>query len=279
MNRFVCTGAVVVVLVCGVVAGRDAGAAGEEAWLNKYPMSFFTKTRTAKTVGKDRLGLSLKWQSVECDEVFTEGCYSGIPDTARNDVFKTVLTAKYGWAENQHLVFGIPYMWVDFESATKTVNSDGLGNLFAFNKWNFLRETRAIPAMSFDVWYYFDNGDGTKKLGSNDDSVKATVAVSKAWGRVNAHLNPGYRWNLHDGCDIGEINAGAFARIHPKLMLGMEYNYTDKEKKGHCHDLVPGLLWKPARRASVKLGAVMNLDSSMAYRDELGAVGKFFWKF
>lgn len=279
MNCFVCVCLFTLVFTCGTAVGQEVGRPGGRPWLNKYPMSFFTKTRTAKTVGKGRLGLSVKLQSVECEEMLIEGCYGQMSEADKNDVSKAVLTAKYGWAESQHLVLGIPYLWVDFESSSKDVESDGLGNVFVFNKWNCIRETEVLPAVSFDVWYYFDNGDDSRKRGCDDDSLKATVALSKAWRRFSVHLNPGYKWNLHDGCDIGEVNTGLFAKIHPKLQAGVEYNYTDKEKKGHCHDVVPGFLWKPVKRASVKLGAVVNVDSSMKYRDELGAVAKLFWKF
>ena len=242
-------------------------------------MSFFTKTRTANTVGKGRLSVAVKLQSVNCDEMIQDGCYEDLSDTDKFDQFKSVLTMKYGWAKDHHIVLGIPYIWTDFESSTKDIDSDGIGNIFVFDKWKFIKETKRRPAVAFDVWYYFESGDTAKKLGSSDDSLKLAVQASKAWKHFSVHLNPAYRWNLDDGCDIGEVNLGGYYNLRKNCKLGMEYNFTDKEEKGECHDLVPGILWKPDKNSSVKLGAIVNLDSDMKYKDDLGAVVKMFYKF
>jgi hypothetical protein len=273
-------------LYLGVVLVFSCFALGQEAqpqqaapWTGKYPMSFFTKTRTANTVGKGRLSVAIKLQSVNCDEMIQAGCHEDLSDTDKFDQFKSVLTMKYGWAKDHHIALGIPYIWTDFESSSKDIDSDGIGNVFVFNKCKFVKETKLCPAVAFDVWYYFDSGDSSKKLGSSDDSVKLAVQVSKAWKTFSLHLNPAYRWNLDQGCDIGEVNLGGYYNLKKNCKLGMEYNFTDKKEKGECHDLVPGILWKPDKNSSMKLGAVVNLDSDMKYKDDLGAVAKMFYKF
>ncbi|TFH15757.1 MAG: hypothetical protein E4H02_07205 [Lentisphaerales bacterium] len=261
------------------VFGQDAQRPETDPWIGKYPMSFFTKTRTANTVGKGRLSVCLKMQSIDCEKKLVDSCYEDMADTDNNDVFNTVLIAKYGWAEGHHVALGIPYMWVDFKSASKNIKSSGLGNIFVFEKWNCIKETDTTPGVAVDVWYYFDTGDSARKMGVDDDSIKATAEISKAWKSFSLHLNPGYCWNLDDGCDITEINAGAFYNAHKKLLLGIEYNYTDKEEKGDCHDIVPGFVWKPFKDASFKLGAVINADSTMTYKDNSGVVAKLFYMF
>lgn len=258
-------------------------AAGQETeippWVGKYPMSMFTRTRTARTVGKGKLSLAVKLQSVNCDEILQNDCYEDLSDTDRFEQLKSVLTAKYGWMENSHVALGIPYLWTDFESPTTDIDSNGIANVFIFNKWRVLRETEVLPAVAFDVWYYFDSGDSEEKLGSSDDSTKLAFQVSKAWKRFNLHLNPAYRWNLDEGCDILEVNVGSYCNINKSMKLGIEYNFTDKEEKGRCHELVPGILLKPSKTSSIKLGAVINVDSDMKYKDDLGVVLKLFKKF
>jgi hypothetical protein len=276
-QSILCFGVVLAFSCC--VFGQDAQPQEADPWTGKYPMSFFTKTRTANTVGKGRLSVAVKLQSVNCDEMLQGGCHEDLSDTDKFDQFKSVLTMKYGWARNHHIALGIPYIWTDFESSTKDIDSDGVGNIFVFEKWKFIEEARTRPAVAFDVWYYFDSGDTSRKLGSSDDSVKLAVQVSKAWRLFSLHLNPAYCWNLDDGCDIGEINLGGYYNLRKNCKLGMEYNFTDKEEKGDCHDLVPGVLWKPDKNSSFKLGAVINLDSDMKYKDDLGAVTKLFYKF
>lgn len=64
-----------------------------------------------------------------------------------------------------------------------------------------------------------------------------------------------------------------------KFWPAIEYNYTQKDGKGECHDLMPGFIWKYTKGASLKLAAVFNVDSSMSFRDDVGVVGKVFYRF
>ena len=251
----------------------------KDPWTGKYPMSFITKTRTANTVGKGHLSVSLKFQDVENDTMMVNGDYQDLSSADRFDQYKMVFCAKYGWAKNHHIALGVPYIWTNFESPKTDIQSNGLGNVFIFEKWTFIEETRMTPAVAADVWYFFPNGDSDKKLGSDDDSVKLAFELSKAWKHFNLHVNPAYQWNLRGGTNIGEINAGAYINISQTTKLAVEYNFTNKEGKGRCHDLVPGILWKPSKASSIKLGVVINVDSTMKYRDDIGFCAKAFYKF
>ncbi len=266
-------------LICSYTHAQEKKSTDVDPWTGKYPMSFITKTRTANVVGKDRLCVAIKWQSVNCDEMLVNDRYQDLTDTNKFDQYKAVFTTKYGWAKNHHVALGIPYLWTDFESSKANIHSNGIGNVFIFEKWKFIDETKTCPAFAMDVWYYFDTGDTQKKLGSEDDSTKLSMQISKAWRHFSLHLNPAYRWNLHDGIDIGELNIGSYFNVNKSTKLALEYNFTGKESKGKCHDLVPGILWKPSKTSSIKLGAVINLDSDMKYKDDLGVCLKMFYKF
>jgi len=250
------------------------------AWLGKYPMSFFTKTRSAKTVGKGHLSISLKIQHFDWDMVrgSDDEYHSRVSaDTKRK--LTTVLCTKYGWAEDHHLALGIPYFFNDFDIGGKTNKSEGLGNIFLFEKWNFIRETRNFPAVAADFWYYLPTGDSDRKLGSDDGAYKVTAEVSKAWKDFSLHFNPGYTWSEDDDAELGEINAALLLTTTPKLWSVLEYNYLDKESSGHCHDLVPGAIWKFAKGWSFKIGIPVSVDSTFKDRDRVGFVVKIFYRF
>ena len=272
-------------LLCSAMLLSSAAMAEEKTeekkspWIGKYPMSFITKTRTANTVGEGRLSLAMKFQTMNCDEMMVGDDYNDMDGINEYDQLKTVFTAKWGWAENHHLALGIPYIWSDFHNSKTSLDHEDFGNVFIFEKWKFIEETELCPAVSADIWYYFGSGDSENKVGSDDDSAKFAFSVSKAWRDFSLHINPAYRWNLHDGIDISEVNVGCYYNLNKSLKLVMEYNFTGKESKGKCHDLVPGILWKPSKHSSIKFGTVINLQSDMKYRDDLGVCLKMFYKF
>lgn len=268
----------------------------KDSCTGKYPMSFITKTRTANTVGKDRLSLAVKWLNVSYDEKKDAGGqYRSLGADDNYDTQTMVFTAKYGWATNHHVALGIPHVWNDFKTSTKEISSEGLSNIYVFEKWKFLEETATRPAMAADLWYYFNTGDSKDKRGSDDDSVKLACQISKAWKGFNLHVNPAYRWNLADGVDVGELNVATYVNVTKSFKLACEYNFTYKEnttegstateekaikaKEGQSQDIVPGFLWKPSKTSSIKLGAVINLDSDFTYRDKVGVCLKLFYKF
>ena len=71
----------ILVVLCGttwVWAQEKAPEAkpDKDPWIGNYCMSVFTKTRTAKTVGKDRLSLAVKFMANDFDESLdSSGCY------------------------------------------------------------------------------------------------------------------------------------------------------------------------------------------------------------
>ncbi len=255
-------------------------AGGVPSRLGKYPMSFFTKTRSAKTAGKDRLSVALKIQywnwDLKCDAA---GNYHSLPSGDSKRKTSLVFCTKYGWAENHHIAVGVPVLFNDFDTGTTTNNSRGLGNIFVFEKWNLIQETETMPGVAVDFWYYLPTGDGDRKLGSDDGAYKITTEISKAWKDFSLHFNPIYAWNETPNSNWDEINAGTWYTKFAKLWPGMEYNYFHKQGYGQSHDLVPGLLWKLPNNSTFKIGCPINLESTCSYRCRVGVVVKLFKKF
>ena len=276
-NRLIISVTILTAMLNGVAYSQDSN---KDPWTGKYPMSFFRRARSANTVGKDKLSIGLKYISYGADDIFVDGGYCDLPEESKFDKFMTVTTLKYGWAENHHIALGIPYTWVDFENSKKEIDSNGFANIFVFEKWKFLQETKICPAMAFDVWYFFPTGDTDEKLGNSDSSIRINTEISKAWKYMSAHLMPGYLWNIDGGVDVGLMDAALLVPLNKKFLLGLEYNYTNKDDKdmGDCHDILPGFIFKPFKGASVKLAAIINIDSDYKYRDEVGIAAKAFYK-
>ena len=263
-------------------AGTNQGnSAGQEnglyPWCGQYCMSFFTKTRSAKTVGKDHLSVSLKYQYYDWTQV--RGADNDYHDRTsgqqkQRSVF--VLCSKYGWAEDHHIALGIPYWMNDFDIPGKENDSQGIANIFLFEKWNLIKETNTVPAVAVDFWYYFPSGDSDRSLGSDDGAYKISTEVSKAWKDFSLHFNPNYKWSEDDNAEVGEINGAILFKPDPSFWPVVEYNYLGKEGKGHSHDLVPGVIWKFKKGWSFKAGVPISLDSTFTDRDRIGLVLKLF---
>lgn len=246
-------------------------------WCNQYCMSLFTKTRSAKTVGKGHLSVSLKVQHFDWTRVRTGGGYHGRTSGQQKQRLTATLCTKYGWAEDHHIAVGVPYWFNDFDTST-TNDSKGLANAYIFEKWNFIKETNNFPGVAADFWYYFPNGDSDRKLGSDDSAYKITTEISKAWEYFSLHFNPGYTWSEDDDAEVGEINGAVLLKSYTKFWPAVEYNYLDKEHQGHSHDIVPGFIWKFAPGWSFKVGVPVNIDSTFTDRDRVGIVLKLFRK-
>jgi len=255
------------------------GADVLDPWCGKYCMSFFTRARSAKMVGKGHMSAAVKVQHFDWDLVKgADGDYHGRASGQDKERLATTLCLKYGWAQNHHLAVGIPYWFNDFDIPGKENDRDGFANVFVFEKWQVIQETNTLPAVAFDVWYYFGSGDSDEKLGTDDGAIKLTTTISKAWEGFSIHLNPGYTWGQDEAPDIGEFNAAILTQPHKTFWPVVEYDYFDKEDKGHRHDLVPGFIWKFRPGWSFKLGAVVNLDSTFKDRDRHGVIMKLFYR-
>jgi hypothetical protein len=257
-------------------SGRENGL---NSWRGQYCMSFFTKTRSSKVVGKDHLSISLKYQYYDWDQV--RGADNDYHDrtsgqSKERSIF--VLCSKYGWAKDHHIVLGIPYWMNDFDIPGKENDSQGIGNIFVFEKWEFLKETNTLPAVAVDFWYYFPSGDADRCLGADDGAYKISTEISKAWKDFSLHFNPNYLWSEDKDAEVGEINGAILFTPDPKLWPAIEYNYCTKEHKGHSHDLVPGIIWKFKKGWSFKAGVPINLDSTFTDRDVVSIVFKIFRK-
>jgi len=249
-------------------------------WIGKYPMSFFTKTRSAKTVGKDHLSISLKCQYFDWDrKCGSDKLYHDLPAGDTKKKLSIVFCTKYGWAENHHLAMGIPIYFNDFDIGGSKNKNEGLGNIFLFEKWNLIKETETSPGVAVDFWYYLATGDSRRLLGTDDGAYKITTEISKAWKDFSLHFNPGYTWGESERGDKAEINAALLLTPTPKLWPAIEYNYIRTEKDETSHDIVPGFIWKFAKGASFKVGVPITIDSTCAYKDRVGIVFKIFYRF
>ena len=274
---------VFVVAIAVVVRSTEANQASSSnqetqlyPWCGQYCMSFFTKTRSAKTVGKGHVSVALKAQHFDWNLVRgADNKYHGRPSGQSKRQLSTVVCTKYGWAENHHLAIGVPYLLNDFNLTTPN-DSHGVGNVFIFEKWNIIKETNNFPGVAFDLWFYLPSGDSDRKLGSDDAAYKISTEISKAWESFSLHFNPNYKWSDDDDAEVGEINGALLLTLYRDLWPVLEYNYFDKEGSGHRHDIVPGIIWKFMQGWSYKIGLPVNLDSTFTDRDRLGIVMKLF---
>jgi hypothetical protein len=262
----------------GTTQGSSAGQEEElHPWCGQYCMSFFTKTRSAKTVGKDHLSMSFKYQYFDWTQVMgNDKDYHGRTSGQQKQRSTLVLCSKYGWAENHHIALGIPYWMNDFDIPGKENDRHGLANIYVFEKWNIIKETNDLPGIAVDLWYYFPSGDNDRSLGNEDGAYKISTEISKAWKDFSLHFNPNYLWSEDDDAEVGEINGAVLFNLDPSFWPAVEYNYLDKEDRGHSHDLVPGFIWKFMKGWSFKAGVPISLDSTFTDRDRIGLVLKLF---
>jgi hypothetical protein len=256
--------------------GSEQGDSELYPWIGKYCMSFFTKARSAKTVGKDHVSVALKVQHFDWNLVRgSDDKYHGRPSGQSKRQLNMVLCTKYGWAENHHLAIGVPYLFNDFNLGTPN-DSHGVSNVYIFEKWNIIKETNNIPGVAVDFWYYLPNGDTDRKIGSDDSSYKITTEISKAWKDFSLHFNPGYTWSEDKDIEVAEINGALLFTPYPDLWPAIEYNYYQKEHSGHRNDIIPGIIWKFKKGWSFKAGVPINIDSTFTDRDRVGVVVKLF---
>jgi len=268
-----------VAATCFADAEKQAQTNEVDPWIGKYPMSFFTKTRSANTVGKDHLSVALKVQHWDWDQVRNaNGGYDDRTSGQSKEKLGTVLCTKYGWAKDHHLAVGVPVFFNDFDIPGKTNDHSGLGNVFLFEKWKCIKETNTMPGVALDFWYYLRTGDTDKKLGRDDGAYKVTAEISKAWEKFSVHVNPGYTWIEGGDFTVDELNVGVILNANPKFLPAVEYNYFHKEHAGCRHDVVPGFIWKFMKGWSLKLGCPITVDSTMTDKDEIAMVLKLFKK-
>ncbi len=253
-------------------------AAPEKTLMHPCPVSFVLKTRTARTVGKGHLSLSLLGQPIDYDEVKgADGTYRDLAPGDRYERWRSVFVVKYGWAKYHHLALGIPYFWNDINLTGQVTDNDGLGNVFLFEKWNCIQESQYVPAVSLDAWYLSPTGDTDRKHGSSDSAGRVTAAISKTWKAFSLHLNPGY--TFRKGSDTTEVNAGLLLTPTKTFWPLLEYNFSSLSGGGDSHNLLPGIMWKPFPGGNLRLGPLINLDSSLKYREKLGFAAKFSYRF
>jgi len=236
-------------------------------------MSFVTKTRTARTVGKGRLCLSLKVQEFDYDEKLNaQDAYHDLGGDDKYQRLGATLSLKYGWARNHHLCLSVPVMMNDIDIGGTDIRNSGLGNVAVAEKWNFIEETARIPAVAVDAWYIFGTGNSQKKLGTSDPACKLTCEISKTWEQFSLHLNPGYKFN--QGPNTKELNAALLLTPWKHFWPAVEYNYASTGGKGRKHDIVPCFIYKFHPGACWKIGLVINVASTTTYRDRFGLVTK-----
>lgn len=245
-----------------------------------YPLGFFTKTRTAKTLKQGKTSLILKYQYYDWDQKRnSSGDYEDIADGQSRSQTKMTLGLKYGLTDDWQIGTCIPYIMNNFNLGSKSNDDCGAGNIAIFQKYRLLEETEKQPGVAVDFWYYLPSGDSNRNLGSSDGSYKITTEVSKSWKDFSLHFNPGYKWSETKGSDSYEINSAIVINLFGKIKPVVEHNYLNSQSKGEVHDIVPGIMWKLNKTATLKTGLVCNLYSSQKWKDECGLVVKLCCSF
>lgn len=239
----------------------------------KYPIGMFLRARTAKTLPQGRLALCLKTVYFGADKVRNAaGGYDSI--IGENEKTTNALVARYGIIDNHQVGTCIPYVWNNFSTGGVDTDSDGLANILVFYKWRILEETVTIPAVAVDAGYYFANGNTSRKLGNDDYAWRIGAIASKALPAFSVHLEALQVFTEGRSADRFEGNAAVVLGPEWGVQPGLEYNYTYKESSGLSHDLVPGVAFKLPAGFCIKAAAIINLDTTMKYKDDLGFVVK-----
>ena len=241
-------------------------------WLGKYPLGLLGKGRSARIAEQGHVCMNLKTQFIDYDEKETSnnGRYSSFNGTYEK--VRATTCVKYGWVERHQIGFGLPYSWVDFDVGPQDIDESGVENVFIFDKWLAVTETRTRPAIALDLWYYFDTGEPADKLGSDEDAVKVSAEISKAWRGLTVHVNPGYVFR--DDADSAEVNLAVLFKTGPQLQLGLELDHASTDNKGRYTDLITGAIMKLGGSGIFTVGVVANVENTTAFRDKVGLVIK-----
>lgn len=247
----------------------DSGKAVVNNYLGKYPIFLLQKTRSASVLGKNRLsiimGSSYVWFNSRRTPCGTYQEFNKPPDYKYT--VATNILVRYGWIKNHHIATGIPYIFNGSYLDSITFKNNGFGNLFIFNKWHAIHETRLIPSMTIDLWTYFPTGNAAKKSGDEDFHFKTTISISKAWRHFSLHLNPGLVLDEGFKKESFEVNAAWLFKIK-KLSPVIEYNFLYEISNGASHDLDIGCKWMVLPDMVVTAGMVLNLYSSMTFAEK-----------
>jgi hypothetical protein len=245
--------------------------ADQSGCCGKYPMSIFRTIKTAKVMPVGGFHACVKGVYYEADEKLDAAghhhSFSG-----ENEKLTASLVLRYGWLDGHHVGLVVPHVSNNFSVGATDVDSNGLGNVAVFDKWNFLKETDTLPGLAAELRYIAPSGDTARKLGTDDYSWRAALIASKAWPLVNVHANVAQTTVEGRDADKFEAMCAVVSNMHPKIQPAIEYDYTYTNSKGKSHDLVPGVIWKFCPGWCLKTAAVINLDSTTTYRDKAGVI-------
>jgi len=240
-------------------------------WLGKYPLGLIGKARSPRIAEQGHACVNLKTQFIDYDEKETSnGRYSSFNGTYEK--VRSTVCVKYGWFKGHQIGVGLPYSWVDFDVGPQDIDKSGVENVFIFEKWLAFTETRMRPAIALDLWYYFDTGEPADKLGSDEDAVKVSAEISKAWRCLTVHVNPGYVFR--DNADSAEVNLAVLFKVGPRLQLGLELDHASTDNKGRSTDLTTGAIMKLGDIGIFTVGVVANVENTTAFRDKVGLLVK-----
>ena len=99
------------------------------------------------------------------------------------------LEVNYGPAPDVQIGFTIPYTWNQDNGASR---EHGLGDIEVSGKYQFIHETKTVPAVAFFPSYKSHTGDDNKGLGTGANSYFLPIWIGKNWGDWTSFGGAGY---------------------------------------------------------------------------------------
>lgn len=99
------------------------------------------------------------------------------------------MEVNYGPAPDVQIGFTILYTWNQDNGANR---EHGLGDIGVSGKYQFIHETKTMPAVAFFPSYKSHTGDENKALGTGANSYFSPIWIGKSWGDWTSFGRTGY---------------------------------------------------------------------------------------
>ena len=140
------------------------------------------------------------------------------------------LEVNYGPAPDVQIGFTIPYTWNQDNGASR---ESGLGDIEVSGKYQFIHETKTVPAVAFFPSYKSHTGDDNRGLGTGVDSYFLPIWIGKNWGDWTSFGGAGY--TITDAPDTKNTWFFAWAlqkKVSETLSLGTEVFHETEGASG-----------------------------------------------
>jgi hypothetical protein len=158
----------------------------------------------------------------------------------------------YPW-DQLELRVTVPFLAIDGPAdffsgseANETRSDSGLGDVLVRGSYIWLPATGSPwPVAELKAQVKVPTADESKNLGTGSTDGQLEAALSKRFGIVSPYISVGYRF-AGNAAELG-LNSFAFAtlgasvRVHPRLLLGMDYAFAQAsaDSRDHSHELIP----------------------------------------